>query len=335
MVNLISVVLLGILNTFMYIVTIQMISNKKQELVFENKKTRLHDGRPHGPFVTDNIRGEILCASCGMVLADKVEDFSPEQKPITMEDYNNSTRTGLGSALSIHDKGLSTIIGNTDRDASGNSISAYMKYTFNRLRTWDTRSKSSSTERNLRSAFVTMGAIQSKLEISNAVVERAAYLYRKALTKNIIRGRTISGMILSALYVACRESGVPRTLQDISDAGNISFKNLSRHYRVFVKALELQVDSLNPSEFVSKIGTSVGISEKAKRDALGIIENAKQRGLTNGKNPVSLAATAIFLSAMINGEKATQDKIAKASGISSVTIRNVAKILKKSLEIEK
>jgi transcription initiation factor TFIIB len=137
------------------------------------------------------------------------------------------------------------------------------------------------------------------------------------------------------LYIACRESGVPRTLQEISDAGNISFKNLSRHYRVFVKALDMRVDSLNPSELVSKIGTSVGLSEKAKRDALEIIEAAKQKGISDGKNPVSLAATALFLSGMINGEKATQDKIAKVSGISTVTIRNVTKILRKNISLEK
>jgi transcription initiation factor TFIIB len=311
-----------------------MISNKKQKLVFENKQI-LPRSHLHGPLITDSVRGEILCATCGEVITDKTEDSGSEQRSFTPDDYANSTRTGLGSALSIHDKGLSTIIGHADKDASGNSISTYMKYTFNRLRTWDSRSKSSSTERNLRSAFVIMGAIQPKLDVSDAVVERAAYLYRKALTKNIIRGRTISGMILSALYVACRESGIPRTLQDISDAGNISFKNLSRHYRVFVKALELRVDSLNPSEFVSKIGTSVGLSEKAKRDALDIIERSKQKGIVDGKNPVSLAAAALFLSAILNGEKATQDKIAQASGISSVTIRNVAKVIRKNLDISK
>ena len=124
-------------------------------------------------------------------------------------------------------------------------------------------------------------------------------------------------------------------MQDISDAGNISFKNLSRHYRVFVKALELHVDSLDPSEFVSKIGTSVGLSEKAKRDALDIIEKSKQKRIVDGKNPVSLAATALFLASIVNGERVTQDKIALASGISTVTIRNVAKIIRKNLEASK
>ncbi len=323
----------------MCIVTIQLIVNSKtprQEFVFQKKKGDIcpHSGNSHGPLITDSIRGEILCASCGSVLADKVEDHGPEQRSFTMEDYTQNSRTGLASTLSIHDKGLSTVIGNADKDASGNSISSYMKYAFNRLRTWDSRSKSNSTERNLRSAFVIMGSVQSKLEISDAVIERAAYIYRKALTKNIIRGRTISGMILASLYVACRESNVPRTLQEIANEGNVSFKDLSRHYRTLVKSLDLHVESFNPLEFVSKIGTSVGLSEKAKRDALDILHRAHEKGITDGKNPLSLAATAVFISAVLNEEKATQNNIAKASGVSSVTIRNVARTLRKQLGID-
>jgi transcription initiation factor TFIIB len=331
--------ILTCLNTYMFIVTIQMIVSKsnKQELVLESNGTKsicTQKNGIHGPVVTDSIRGEVLCGNCGAVLADKVEDLGSEQRPFTMEDYSNSSRTGLASTLSIHDKGLATMIGTANKDASGNSISSHMKYTFNRLRTWDGRSKSNSKERNLRSAFVTLGAIQSKLDISDSVIERTAYLYRRALTKNVIQGRTISGMISAALYVACRESNVPRTLQDIADAGNISFKNLSRHYRVFVNVLGLQIESYSPSDFVSKIGTAVGLSEKAKRDALDILYKSKEKGLTSGKNPVSLAATAIFLSGLMNKENITQDKISISAGISSVTIRNIAKVIKKSLMIK-
>ncbi|MGI0041655.1 MAG: transcription initiation factor IIB, partial [Nitrosopumilaceae archaeon] len=62
-----------------------------------------------------------------------------------------------------------------------------------------------------------------------------------------------------------------------------------------------------------------------------ILDRSKEKGITSGKNPVSLAAAAIFISGIINEEKATQNNIAKASGISNVTIRNVAKIISKSL----
>lgn len=291
-------------------------------------------GGKHGPLVTDSLRGEVLCAGCGSVLADHVEDQGPESRSFTMEEYSQNSRTGLASTLSIHDKGLSTVIGSTDRDASGNFISSSMKTAFHRLRTWDSRSKATSSERNLRSAFVVMESVQSKLEISDNVVERASYIYRKALAKKIIRGRTISGMILSALYVACREAGVPRTLQDIATAGNLSFKDISRQYRVLVKSLDLTVGSFNPLEFVSKIGTAVGLSEKSKRDAMEILQKANEKGITDGKNPVSLAATAVFLSALVNQEKATQKKIALVSGISSVTIRNQSKLLRRKLGME-
>ena len=315
-----------------------MVVNSKsgqKYVVQKSTKDACVEGRQsHGPLITDTVRGEILCASCGAVLVDKVEDTTPEQKSFSLEDYNNNTRTGMASTLSIHDKGLSTIIGNANRDAAGNSISGYMKYTFNRLRTWDSRSKQTSSERNLRTAFAVMSSIQSKLEISDAVVERAAYLYRKALAKNIIRGRTIKGMILSALCIACRESNVPRTLSDIAREGNVTVKELSRNYRIFVKSLDLQVDAFDPSEFISKIGTAVGSSEKAKRDALDILYRAKEKGITDGKSPISLAATAIFMSGILNEEEYTQNNIAKASGVSSVTIRNVARILRKSLGIE-
>lgn len=307
--------------------------NNKTKLVLEGvfQERCVSTQGLHGPLVTDNSRGEVFCSRCGMVVADKVEDTTEQRS--SLEDYDNSTRTGMASALSIHDKGLSTIIGNTNKDASGNFISSQMKSTFNRLRTWDSRSRSNSQDRNLRTAFTVLGTIKSKLDLSDNVIERSAYLYRKAINKNIIRGRTITGTILSALYVSCREANVPRTLQEIADAGNISFKNLSRHYRVFVNALDLQVVSFNPSEFVSKIGTAVGLSEKAKRDALSILYAVQKKGITDGKNPVSLAATAIFLSGVLNEEKITQDKISDVSGVSTVTIRNNAKILRKKMAL--
>ena len=97
--------------------------------------------------------------------------------------------------------------------------------------------------------------------------------------------------------------------------------------------LELQPESYDSSEFVTRISTRVGISEKTKREALEILQKAKEKGITDGKNPISLAAAALFLSVINNHEGKTQGNIAKASGISGVTIRNVAKIIRKNLEV--
>src|SRR5205807_10324612 len=137
-VNLVSVTSLSCLNSYKCIVTIQMIvrtKSSKQVLVHEesNKFPKIctQNNGIHGPLITDNIRGEIFCGSCGFVLVDKVEDLGPEQHSFSLEQYNERSRTGIGSALSIDDKGLSTVIGSQDKDAAGNSISSSMKYTFN------------------------------------------------------------------------------------------------------------------------------------------------------------------------------------------------------------
>jgi transcription initiation factor TFIIB len=311
--------------------------SNKQALVHEESsrfpKICTQNNGIHGPLVTDSIRGEILCGSCGLVLMDKVEDSGPEQRSFTMEEYAEKSRTGLGSVLSIDDKGLSTVIGSQNKDAAGNSISPYMKYTFNRLRTWDNRSKTNVVERSLRSAFVILNTLKSKLDLSDAIVERAAYLYRKALTKKITRGRSIAGIMLASLYAACRETNASRTLQDIASAGNITVKDLSRNYRTLFNVLELKLESYDSVDFVARISSTVGLGEKTKRGALDILNKAKEKGITDGKNPISLAAAALYLSCVINDEKVSQKNIASASGISSVTIRNVGKLIRKSLEL--
>ena len=201
----------------------------------EAKMKKYEHDSTHGPVVTDDIKGEIFCGRCGLVLVEKIVDQSNDQRGFDVAQYMEKSRTGSGSTLAMHDMGLATMIDTKNKDATGNSLSGYMKNTFSRLRLWDRRSKSQSTDRNLRSAFVILSSMKAKLDISEPVSERAAYLYRKALAKKITRGRSIAGLMLASIYAACREANAPRTLQDISGAGNISVKEISRHYRTLIK----------------------------------------------------------------------------------------------------
>ncbi len=317
----------------MSIVTIQMISSRKSNDQLLEVPQFVTSGHLHGPLITDFVRGEILCASCGAVVLEKVEDVGPEQRSFTMEDYNSKSRTGHGSTLSIHDKGLSTIIGTKDTDAFGNRLSSDMRTIFQRLRTWDSRSRTSNEGRNFKSAFAILEMLQSRLELSDAIKERTAYLYRKAVSQRMTSGRRIVGILAASLYVACRELDAPRTIDDIARAANLKVKELSRDYRILATRLDLHPESYDATEFVSRISASIGISEKSKRLALKLLQKIKEKGMSDGRNPVSLAATAIFLAVQMTGEQKTQRDIAKASKVSSVTIRNVSKIIKKSLEL--
>ncbi len=264
---------------------------------------------------------------------DKVEVTGPEQHVFSSEDYFEKARTGSKSSLAIDDMGLATVIDAKDKDAMGNSLSGDMKNMFNRLRIWDSRSKSRSTAKSMRTAFVLLNTVKTKLAIPDMVIEKTAYMYRKMSAKKMTRGRSISAMALASLYLACREANTPRTLQDIASTGNVSQKDLSRHVRILINTLDLKLESYDSSDFVNRIASTIGISEKTQRDALNILSKAKENGYTTGKNPMAMAATSLYLSCIANSEKQTQKRLSAASGISIVTIRNRAESLAKILNL--
>jgi len=54
-------------------------------------------------------------------------------------------------------------------------------------------------------ALSEMEKLKQKLSLSDAITERSAYLYRKAARAQLIRGRSIKGVVGACVYVACRE----------------------------------------------------------------------------------------------------------------------------------
>ncbi len=278
--------------------------------------------------LTDSTTGEMVCGVCGFVISERPEDSGREWRSFT-DDKTDKTRTGAGTSLTRHDRGLTTIIDPTNRDSTGRPLSASMKSSLKRLRRWDRRRKANKTsDRNLQRAMSELIKMKEKLGISDAIVEKAAYIYRKALEKKLVRGRSIPELIAATLYAACRESGTPRTLNDISSAINITRKSLALCYRLIVKELDLKMPLVDSVQCIARIASQVGSSEKTKRHAMKILKKAEESQIASGKDPMGLAASALYLASLKMGEKNSQKEIALAAGVTEVTIRNRCKGLK-------
>ena len=146
-----------------------------------------------GRLVTDNYAGEIFCGSCGFVMTGRLEESGPEWRSFSKDEHDDRSRTGVPTSLAMHDMGLATIIGPMDKDATGKPLSASMKSTIERLRTWDSRSQvREPVDRNFRQAFSELDRLKDKLTVGDAIIEKSAYIYRKALEKGLVRGRSIS-----------------------------------------------------------------------------------------------------------------------------------------------
>jgi len=272
--------------------------------------------------VTDQNTGELFCGKCGLVVTDKIADTGAEWRSFA-NDESNRARVGAGTSLTMHDMGLSTVIGAVNKDATGKPLSASVKSSIERLRTWDSRSQAnSSADRNLRLALNEMGKLKDKLALTNAVIEKAAYIYRKAMEKKLVRGRSIQGLVAACLYAACRTTETPRTLDDIAKGINIKRKDVARCYRLIFRELELKMPVVDPVNGVSRIASIAGLGEKTKRKAIKILNEAKRTGLTAGKDPMGIAAAALYLACISTGEVKSQKDISIASGVTEVTIRN-------------
>jgi len=285
--------------------------------------------------LTDEVTGEQFCANCGYVISEKVDESGPERSSFSIQGGVDTARTGSPISLTMHDKGLSTVINPANRDATGKPLSSSMKSTITRLRTWDSRSQSQATaNRNLRQALNELNRLKDKLAISSNVLEKAAYLYRKALEKKLVRGRSISAMIAASLYAACRDTETPRTLKDVAEAANVKRKDISRCYRILHQELELKMPVVDSIQCIARISSKLKVTEKTKRYAAKILKETQKRQESSGKDPMGLAAAALYFSCVKNGVFITQRDLAEAANVTEVTIRNRFKALKEAKILE-
>ncbi|TMP99855.1 MAG: transcription initiation factor IIB [Thaumarchaeota archaeon] len=237
--------------------------------------------------VEDEESGELICSNCGFVLKDKIEEEGPEWRNSSRDEGGeDKSRTGLPTSIASHDMGVATIIGRAER------------------------------------AFRELDRLADKLTVPEAVKERAAYIYRKALERGLIRGRSISSLIAASLYAAFRDTDTPRSLKDVAAVTLLRKKDLARDYRMLLRELDVRMPVSDPARNVARIASAVGLSEKTRRRAIEILRKAEEEELSAGKDPVGLAASALYIASTLEGDGKTQKEIAKAAGVTEVTIRN-------------
>jgi len=285
--------------------------------------------------IRDENSGEIICGSCGLVLSNTIIDMSPEWRAFTHEERESRSRVGSPLSYSIYDKGLSTIIGKVTSDACGSKLPIEERDKMLRLKRWQARLKThESVERNLSQAMSELQILSNKLHIPSTVKEEAAIIYRKALERHLVRGRAISAIIAASLYAACRLTRTQRTLKEVTRHSAYDRKKVARCYRLLLKHLGLHMPVPEPQLRVPKIAAKVGIGESTQQTAVEIIKKAERVKATAGKDPMSLAAAALYIACVINHEKHTQKTIGEAAGVTEVTIRNRYKSLKESLNLD-
>lgn len=260
-------------------------------------------------------------------------DQGPEWRAFDREQIDKRARTGAPSTFAISDKGLSTMIDWKNKDSNGRNLSENSAQ-LARIRKMHNRARiANARERNLAYALSTLHRFSSALGIKKSVKEDSSFIYRQAAKKKLIRGRSIEGMVATSLYTACRRCNVPRTLDEISEVSNVSKKQIGKNHRFLCRELGIKLKPTSPADYISRFGSKLGLSGEIQAKAIEIINQAKEKGLNSGRGPTGVAAAALYIAAVLLGERKTQSEIADVAGVTEVTIRNRYKELSEKINI--
>ncbi len=280
--------------------------------------------------VRDAVRGETVCDACGLVIQGLAIDQGPEWTAYSVEESERLAHTGtprdpLGGA-----SGLTTVISSAARDGRGNPVPVREQRTYDRLRRLQRRtSYAGRGERSLPAMIQILGRIAAVLDLPRPVRDEAAFLCRKAVDRNLLRGRSAETIVAGAVYAACRIRGVPRTLEELEAATGIPRKTLGRVYRTVRRELGVPVPAPQPEEYLRRFCSVLGLSPRVQSDAM------RRLGLFPGSpsiSPAGTTAAAVYLAGLACGEPRSQSAVAQVSGVSEVTLRNRYKAMEASRE---
>ncbi len=273
--------------------------------------------------VLDEVRGELVCDDCGLVLQDQAIDESPDWSAYTSEEAQRLAHAGARRDPLFGASGLTTVIPSPRRDARGNAIPIEGRGTLYRIQRLQRHaSHALPGERSLPEAMRILDRFVALLDLPRNVRDEAGYLCRKAIQRQLARGRSIEVLVAAAVYAACRVADVPRTLDELQRVTGLPKTRVGAAYRSLHRELALAVHTAHPADYVQRFCSELGMSTRVEREALTLLRRFEPPGTATSVSPCGTAAAAIYLSGLVCGESRSEKAVAKVAGVSEVTLRN-------------
>ncbi len=173
-----------------------------------------------------------------------------------------------------------------------------------------------------------MGGLAHRLKLSGDVRKRAATLCSGLRTGTFGHGTPRPVLAAATLYVACREEKVPITLREFADAIGSDPREVGRCYLGLLENMHISRPGLNGRGYVYRIALTRQVSDQVMKLAQDLINRMSEKGL-GGRNPMTLAAAALYLACCSMGENVTQAEVAEAAGVGEESVRECCKEIRR------
>jgi transcription initiation factor TFIIB len=252
-----------------------------------------------GPLVTDRERGEVVCAQCGLVVAESAVDTGPEWR-VFDEREKRRVRTAPLKLVVKTDMAVKP-----EHGVQWRRLAKFHRDTLH------------GYERRLSVIGGELKRIRECVGLPQGVVEEAESLVKKYF--EVVAGFPPEVVAVAVLWTAAKAAGVPRPLEDFLECSKAEERRVRRVAWRLKEEMKL---GGKPSieDYVKTLAARVGLPAPVVKAAVELLE--KNRRVLAGKNPWVSAAAALWLASF--KKLGLLKALAEAAGTTPVSIRKAA-----------
>ncbi len=168
--------------------------------------------------------------------------------------------------------------------------------------------------------------LANALSIPGSLNAEARRICSTTVEGRLVKRQPLHLIAASSLYAACREKRAPVTLKELATLSGSEPHEIGRYYKRIVGAMGIAPPVPNGRRYVDRVAMMAGVTKESKKLAEEVERKAVEAGFENG-SPMGVAAAAIYVACLIDGEVKTQSDIAEAAGVSVVSLRESAKAI--------
>jgi transcription initiation factor TFIIB len=246
--------------------------------------------------VTDLQRGEVVCAQCGLVVAEAAVDMGPEWR-----SFNKEKRVRTAPLRLVV---KTDMVVKAEHGVQWRRLARFHRDTLHGF------------ERRLAKIGGEIRRVKEFVGLPQSVEEEAESLVKKYF--EVVAGFPPEVVAVAVLWTAAKAAGVPRPLEDFLKCSRAEERRVRRVAWRLKEEARLGRSSIE--DYVGTLAAKVDLPAPVVKSAVELLE--RNRRVLAGKNPWVWAAAGLWLASF--RRLGLLARLAEAAGTTPASVRNAA-----------
>ncbi len=281
--------------------------------------------------VMDAASAEEHCGECGLVFEPGfvVDD-------VGRREAGQSSDGGRGVGPFVQPGAPRHHLGSTlggRRDGHGRALDAAHRNYYGHLKWLMDREVSRRSETTLErsAARDILARMAAHLSVPPVVETEAERLFQEGSQRGAFRGRGLPASSAAAIYAACRQFALPRTLGEVAHSLGLRRSEVGRAFKALCRSLGTPAPTVNLQSYLQRYAEELALSPQVRGTVEEMLREVNDHPEVSGLSPHGVVAALIYLASERSGEPRTRTHVAKVGSVTEVTLRSTSRLLSRLL----